>query len=142
MTMKSDVEAVLEQWIQGIENLGAEFPSELFALDDDLVNWGVGEGERYVGFETYEAHIKQSAQVLTETDVSVKELQVRVSHSGDVAWFNQVRDYRGTLEDTQEVRLEGVRVTGVLEKRDGRWVIVHFHHSLGTQDRLPEPDNN
>jgi len=138
--MREEAERVLESWIHGLQELDAELLSNLFALDEDLVNWGIGKNERYMGWEDYRIHIEHAAQVLQKNEISVTEQQVRLSRSRDVAWFNQVRDYRGTLSNGDVVRIEGVRVTGVLEKREDRWVIVHFHHALPSQVALPDPE--
>ena len=59
----------------------------------------------------------------------VRDLKVHLSRSGDVAW------YSATLDDVVEFDgkrggAENIRWTGVLEKRDGKWVIVQMHASL------------
>jgi ketosteroid isomerase-like protein len=58
----------------------------------------------------------------------IRELQINLSRSGYVAW------YHARLDDFNEwkgqpANWEDVRWTGVLEKRDGRWVIVQMHFS-------------
>ena len=58
----------------------------------------------------------------------IRDLQINVSRSGDAAW------YHARLDDFNEwkgqpANWEDVRWTGVLEKRDGRWVIVQMHFS-------------
>ena len=58
----------------------------------------------------------------------VRDLYIGISRSGDVAW------YHARLDDFNEWKgkpsnWEDVRWTGVLEKRNGRWVIVQMHFS-------------
>jgi ketosteroid isomerase-like protein len=58
----------------------------------------------------------------------IRDLQINLSRSGDVAW------YHARLDDFNEwkgqpANWEDVRWTGVLEKRDGHWVIVQMHFS-------------
>ena len=58
----------------------------------------------------------------------IKDLHVSLSRSGDMAW------YRARLDDFNEwqgqpANWEDVRWTGVLEKRNDRWVIVQMHFS-------------
>ena len=58
----------------------------------------------------------------------IRDLEINLSRSGDVAW------YHARLDDFNEwngqpANWEDVRWTGVLEKRDGRWVIVQMHFS-------------
>lgn len=66
----------------------------------------------------------------------VRDLRIQLSRSGDVAWYNAILDdviewegKRGGGED--------IRWTGVLEKRDGKWVIVQMHASLAA-DKVRE----
>jgi hypothetical protein len=66
----------------------------------------------------------------------VRDLHVYLSRSGDVAWYD------ATLDDVVEWDGkpgggEDIRWTGVLEKRDGKWVIIHMHASLAA-DKVRE----
>jgi hypothetical protein len=58
----------------------------------------------------------------------IRDLQITFSRSGDVAWFycmlDDVNEWRG-----QPVSWINTRWTGVLEKRDGNWVMVQMHFS-------------
>ena len=58
----------------------------------------------------------------------IKELQINLSQSGDVAWYHARLDDYNEWKG-QPANWEDVRWTGVLEKRDGRWVIVQMHFS-------------
>ncbi|UCC73925.1 MAG: nuclear transport factor 2 family protein [Gemmatimonadota bacterium] len=58
----------------------------------------------------------------------IRDLQITLSRSGDVAWFfcmlDDINEWRG-----QPASWINTRWTGVLEKRDGRWVMVQMHFS-------------
>ena len=61
----------------------------------------------------------------------IRDLKISLSRSGDVAWFY------GVLDDVNEWKGEpaswlNTRWTGVLEKRDGRWIIVQMHFSFAS----------
>ncbi len=62
----------------------------------------------------------------------VRELKIQFSRSGDVAWFycvlDDINEWKG-----QPANWENTRWTGVLEKRDGRWVIVQQHFSFASE---------
>ncbi len=60
----------------------------------------------------------------------VRDLEVHISRSGDVAWYFADLDDVVSWEGKASNFSEGLRWTGVLEKRDGRWVIVQMHASL------------
>lgn len=58
----------------------------------------------------------------------IRDLRIKLSRSGDVAWFfcilDDINEWRG-----QPASWIDTRWTGVLEKRDGRWVMVQMHFS-------------
>ncbi len=66
----------------------------------------------------------------------INDLKIGVSRAADAAWFSAL------LKDCSEYKgrkscWEDCRWTGVLEKRDGRWVIVQMHFSFA-EDRVAE----
>ncbi|MGD2154641.1 MAG: nuclear transport factor 2 family protein [Gemmatimonadales bacterium] len=58
----------------------------------------------------------------------IRDLQITLSRSGDVAWFycilDDVNEWRG-----QPASWMNTRWTGVLEKRHGQWRMVQMHFS-------------
>ena len=63
------------------------------------------------------------------THFEVKDLRLNLSRSGDVAWYSCFLDDCGEWEG-KPIAWENARWTGVLEKRDGKWVIVQMHFSF------------
>ena len=61
------------------------------------------------------------------------DLDVHLSRSGDVAWYSCILNDRNTWNG-RPANWENVRWTGVLEKRDGAWVIVQQHFSYSEED--------
>lgn len=61
----------------------------------------------------------------------IRELGIYLSRSGEVAWYHARLDDYNEWKG-QPANWEDVRWTGVLEKRDGRWVIVQMHFSDAT----------
>lgn len=60
----------------------------------------------------------------------IRDLKIHISNSGNVAWWY------GILDDVNEWKGEpsswmDTRWTGVLEKREGKWIIVQMHFSFG-----------
>jgi len=62
----------------------------------------------------------------------LKNLTINLSKSGDVAWWYCILDDINTW-DGQPASWENTRWTGVLEKRDSRWVIVQQHFSFAAK---------
>ena len=63
----------------------------------------------------------------------IRDLKIKLSKSGDVAWFycilDDINEWKG-----QSANWENTRWTGVLEKREDRWVIVQQHFSFAAKD--------
>ena len=59
----------------------------------------------------------------------IKDLKINFSNLDNVAWFfcvlDDINEWKG-----QPANWENTRWTGVLEKRDGNWVIVQMHFSF------------
>ena len=62
----------------------------------------------------------------------IRDLKIKLSRSGDVAWFacilDDINEWKG-----RPASWEDTRWTGVLEKRDGRWVMVQQHFSFAAK---------
>lgn len=62
----------------------------------------------------------------------IKNLVINFSGSGDAAWFfcilNDINEWKG-----KPANWENTRWTGVLEKRNDKWVIVQMHFSFANE---------
>jgi len=62
----------------------------------------------------------------------VRDMKIQFSRSGDVAWFycvlDDINEWKG-----QPANWVNTRWTGVLEKRDSRWVILQQHFSFASE---------
>jgi ketosteroid isomerase-like protein len=65
----------------------------------------------------------------TRTDI--RDLRIDVSPSGVTAWWSCILDDLGEW-DGKPIGWKDTRWTGVLEKRDGRWLIVQMHFSFAS----------
>jgi len=61
----------------------------------------------------------------------IRDLNINISKSKDVSWFycmlDDINEWKG-----QPASWLNTRWTGVLEKRDGQWVIVQMHFSFAS----------
>jgi ketosteroid isomerase-like protein len=67
------------------------------------------------------------------TGLEVRDLKINFSKSGDVAWFSAFVDDHGEW-DGQKMAWINARWTGVLEKRNGKWVIMQEHFSFAIDE--------
>ncbi len=105
----------------------------VIANDPDFLE--VHPNDRVVkGFEDFKKAEKfWSSPDFKAIRYEIRDLKISLSKSGDVAWFY------GILDDINEWKgepasWENTRWTGVLEKREGRWMIVQQHFSFATKD--------
>jgi hypothetical protein len=108
------------------------------AHDPDLFYFWTDSSSTVVGWEQHAKLFDlwmgpRFKATLTE----VHDLRIHFSRTGDVAWYSAMLDDLGEL-DGKPVGARDIRWTGVLEKRNGRWVIVQMHASLAA-DRFRAP---
>jgi uncharacterized protein (TIGR02246 family) len=104
-----------------------------FSDEDDVVVFGTGADEVRLGREQI---AKQARRDFEEADRLVFRLgDVRVSAAGEVAWA-VMPDAAIDASVGGHERSFALRVTMVLQQRDGRWLIHHTHISapLGAQE--------
>lgn len=105
---------------------------------DDLLLWWVNSGGGATGTDD----LRKTAETVwmtpdfKATQCEFRDVRIRFSQAGDVAWFSCRFDDCGVWKG-DEFCLENVRKTGVLEKRDGQWKIVQSHASWPI-DALPD----
>jgi hypothetical protein len=61
----------------------------------------------------------------------LKDLEIKLARCGTVAWFYCVLDDINTYKG-EPANWENARWTGVVEKRDGKWVVVSQHFSFAS----------
>ena len=125
---KARVQSVLEQWVQADETEDMEMVSKIFAHDTDMVTFGTNAAERWVGWEALKEAYQKLLESIEDIDISARDQVIKVHDSGKVAWFSLIEDLNFVAQG-ESVNME-MRVTGVLEKRDGNWVIVQAHFSV------------
>jgi len=63
----------------------------------------------------------------------ISDLRIGLSKGGDVAWYSCMIDDMAEW-DGRPIGWKNTRWTGVLEKRDGRWLILQMHFSFAQED--------
>jgi ketosteroid isomerase-like protein len=126
---KAAVKTVLDEWIQCFETKDMELGSKIIAHDDDLVVFGTDAAEHFIGWEPFKESLQKQFDAAENVDASIREELVKVHKSGEVAWISCLLDMEVTSLG-ESFSLEGMRLTGVMEKRNGNWVIVQIHASV------------
>ena len=103
--------------------------SRLMAHDADITSYSIG-GRKYVGWQEFEREMREEFANVQKFEIPIRELTVW--HKGDVAWFTMELDYTRYVKEGSELKrmMLPLRETGVLERRNGQWVMLSFHESF------------
>jgi hypothetical protein len=126
---EAQVQSVLAQVVQANESEDMALMAKITAQDEDIVQFGSAYDHRFVGWEAFKEAMEKQFAGVEKMKVSVRDQVITVHDSGSVAWFSEIMDLDFLMQD-KPVSIKGLRYTGVMEKRDGDWVIVQGHLSL------------
>jgi ketosteroid isomerase-like protein len=103
--------------------------SRLMAHDADIVSYTIG-GRKYVGWPDLERDMLEEFNAAARLELPIQELHVWTK--GDLAWYTMELDYIRTVTQGHEQQraVLPLRETGVLERRDGQWVLLSWHESF------------
>jgi hypothetical protein len=105
--------------------------------DDNMFHFWLFSNSLVVGLDSFKIYSEQWKDPdFRGTRFEFKDLRIVFSSSGDVAWYSCFLDDCGSYKG-RESCLENVFQTGVLEKKDSRWVHVLVHGSYPV-DKIPE----
>jgi ketosteroid isomerase-like protein len=87
------------------------------------------------GFEAFKRHVERLFlnEAFKATGFEIKELDIHMAESGNVAWFSCFLDDHGEWNGKPASWID-VRWTGVLEKQKDQWKIVQMHFSKASDD--------
>jgi uncharacterized protein (TIGR02246 family) len=123
------VRAVLEKVVRAWETNDGPLFAGIIAHDSNIVAFGTDAAEHFVGWDALKASVDKQFSTYTGTKVVVRQRDIKLAAGGSVAWASEVLDL-STRSGSEPVTLAGMRVTTVLEKREGTWLIVTFHYSV------------
>lgn len=105
--------------------------SRLIAHDADITSYSIG-GRKYVGWSEFELDMREEFSAAAKLELPIHEMKVWTK--GGLAWFTMELDYIRFVEDGADQRrtVLPLRESGVLEKRDGQWVLLSWHESFRT----------
>ncbi len=124
----STPEGVLRALVRANADQDLPAMSALMAHDSDSIGYSIG-GRKYVGWEAFAQEMAQEFRDVDKLEIPITDLKVWTR--GDVAWFAMELDYIRHVKTPSGLdrHLLPLRETGVLERRDGRWIVVSWHES-------------
>ncbi len=122
-SLKGMFEAYKKKDLQGVLSF--------WAPDPDITIIGSGEDEKGVGIDQLSASLKRDWEQADITSIGVKDF--RISAAGVVAWFSADLTFNFKIK-AKESPLPG-RLTGVMEKLNGRWLWMQMHFSTPNREQ-------
>ncbi len=126
---REEIAQTISSCIGWAKDKNLELLYSVIANDEDYIS--VSPGKRVVKrFED----VKQNVPFWMSPEFKyvrheLKDLEITFAKCGEVAWFYCVLDDINTYKG-EPASWENARWTGVVEKREGRWVIVQQHFSF------------
>lgn len=125
----SDIRMVLDQYELAREGEDFATIEMTWAGDEDIVLFGTEGDEQLVGFVEIKKAMNRQFDEIENTLINISDQKIKINKSGNTAWFSEVLDYNFIFQG-EGMTFEGIRFTGVLEKRDGKWKMVQGHLSV------------
>lgn len=112
------------------------------ARDSSLFIFHPDSKSTIAGYEAFEQLVKDLFMnpALKPTGSDIRDMRITLSRSGDVAWYSCILDDYGEWQGKPYAWMN-TRWTGVLEKRDGKWLIMQMHFSFAS-DAQAETDSD
>ena len=106
---------------------------DIMAQDADLFIFHPDSRSTIVGFEAFRQLAERAwmSDAFKATDFAIRDLRITFSESRTVAWYSCYLDDHGEWNG-QPGGWDNARWTGVVEKRNGKWVTVQMHFSFAS----------
>ncbi len=129
---KAKVTLVVNEFTKIWETKDMTRLSKIVVHDSDMVNYGINSNLVFVGWNALKDSIAKMWSLMEMKKMDVRNQVINVNPSGNVAWYSELCDMN-LLYSGHPMQILNQRYTGVLEKRNGNWVIVQFHNSITCQ---------
>lgn len=102
--------------------------SKYMSHDTDAIGYTI-DGRKYVGWPDLAGDMRSEFDSVAKLEIPITSLHMWTK--GDIAWFAMELNYIRYVdpEDLAQRMILPLRETGVLERRDGRWILVAWHES-------------
>ncbi len=128
-----DPETTLRLLVQANAERDLITMSKYMSHDVDAIGYTI-DGRKYIGWPDLAADMRSEFDSVVKLEIPITSLHMWTR--GDIAWFamesNYIR-YSNSADLTERMVLP-LRETGVLERRDGRWILVAWHESTRHHD--------
>jgi hypothetical protein len=126
---KKAVANILEKYVIANENQDFSMIEQIWAPDSDIILFGTNSEEKLMGWQNIKKAIQNQFKAISETYISPQQQYIKIGPCQKTAWFAEILNYNFVYQGKAR-SFEGLRFTGVLEKRNDTWKIVQAHLSI------------
>ena len=123
------VKAVVMASVQGWDRRDAAAILAPSVKDADSVTFGTDAAEYWIGYDAVKAAVEKQCKAMESQKTTVRDLRVKMLAGGRAAVVTYMLDAEGRSSG-EAYAIKGMRVTAVLEKRQGKWMVVSTHGSV------------
>ena len=124
---KANIQSLFDKYSEAWKAKNIDLFAEIFSHDADMVIFDTET--RYDGGEAWKERLQNSFDLIDDVNVTFRDYSIKVHPSGTVAWLSAIEDATWTSEG-QAGEVTGMRITWILEKLEGKWIIVEGHWSV------------
>ena len=128
-TEKTDVIETINRLYQSFEDKDIDLMSEVMAHDESMLSFGTSISDLHNSWSEWRKNHMAQFEAFDKAEINSKKMNVYLSQHSDVAWFADVSDWTLVI-DNENIQMNDIRITGVLEKRNNSWKIVQIHASV------------
>lgn len=132
---RNAIKLVLEKYAIANENQDMAMIEDIWCPSERIISFGTESGEKMVGWAQIKSAVERQFSNFSNTFISYRDQIIEVNDTGNTAWFSEIINYNFIL-DGEAHSYEGLRYSGVLVKKDGKWKLVQTHMSV---PEMPEP---
>jgi uncharacterized protein (TIGR02246 family) len=131
-TEQARVHSLLNRYVEAWESEDIRLFSEIFSNDENLLVLDGNSSRQFVGWNAFKERLLGHLESFQDIKISFEKERIRIHESGKAAWLSCVftADF---LYQGKPGRMDDLRATWVLEKRNGDWVVVQAHFSFAAE---------
>jgi ketosteroid isomerase-like protein len=133
----AQINAVYQQFLTAFRHKDLNAIMAIYVHDNTLFVFDVGTPREHVGWDSYRADWKDFFNSIKGRPTTVSMSELGISISGDVAYTHSVQGFTANMGNLHALT---VRVTDVLRKINGKWLIVQEHVSVPINFNTLKPD--
>lgn len=133
----SEIRTLLEQYELARENEDFSRVEMIWASEDDILLIGTESHEELIGINAIKKAMSRQFEEFENTLINISDQKIGINEAGTAAWFYEMLDYNFIYQG-EDMVFEGIRFTGVLEKREGKWKLVQGHLSIPYEAEIKE----